>query len=120
MNMQAVFDVIRDIAMLIWSYDGAKVILSHTLINVVVAIAAAVHMQEFNLSKIGEFLYRKMLPYVSVYVVAKVVGVHAGLDALSVAVFAIIEATLAGDLADNLVKLGIKLPGQVVAFIAKQ
>lgn len=119
MDMQEVFELIKNVALLVWSFDGAKLILSHTLINVVVAIAAAVHTQEFNLSKVGEFLYRKMLPYTAVYAVAKVVGIHAGLDVLAPAVFAVIEVTLAGDLADNLVRLGIKLPETVKALVVK-
>ena len=118
-SLQDVFEWIRSFVLLVWAFDGAKVIICHTLINVVVAIAAALMSGEFQLAKLAEFLIKKLLPYTAVYVVVKIAGLTAGLDWLAPVTWAAIEATLTGDLADNLVKIGLPLPDGIKSFIVK-
>jgi len=118
-SLQDVFEWIRSLVLLIWAFDGAKVIICHTVINVVVALAAALMTGEFQLAKLGEFLIKKLLPYTAVYVVVKVAGLTAGLDWLAPATWAAIEATLTGDLADNLVKIGLPMPEQIKRIVVK-
>jgi len=119
MDFGVVFEWIKQFVFLVWSFDGAKVIICHTVINVVVALAAALMNGEFQLAKLAEFLVKKLLPYVTVYVVVKVAGEAAGLAWLAPATWAAIEATLTGDLADNLVKIGLPLPDGIKSFIIK-
>jgi len=95
---------------LIWSYAGVKILVGNVLINVVVALAAAQKTGTLDLSKLAEFLTKKLLPFIAVYVVCKVFGESAGLIWLAPATWTIIEATLAANLIDNLGKLGVPLP----------
>jgi len=94
-----------------WAMWEVKFLLAHIVINVVVAVAAALHVGDFQLAKIGEFLYKKILPYLAVWIVAKAMGEMANMVWLALAVFAVLELNLIGDLADNLSKLGVPMPG---------
>jgi phage-related holin len=113
-------DAVREFFVWLWSLDGVKMITLHTIVNVVVAVMAAIHVGELRLHKLAEFLYRKLLPYVIIYGVVKVIGVDAGLDWLAPAVFTIIEITLASDLAENLARLGIPMPEAVMKLVRKE
>jgi phage-related holin len=97
----------------LWSQWQVQVLLGHILVNVVVAVAASIVLKEFLWSKIGDFLYRKVLPFLMVYVVASGVGDAAGMAWLATVVWGVLEVNLAGDLADNLGRLGITLPGSL-------
>lgn len=107
---QAVLAFLKATLALIWSYAGVKIIVGHVLINVVVALAAAQYTNALDLSKLAEFLTKKLLPFVAVYAVCKAFGDSAGLPWLAPATWTIIEATLAANLIDNLGKLGVPLP----------
>lgn len=92
---------------------------AHVLLNVVVAIAAAIHTAEFKFHKLAEFLWRKLLPFVIVYTVARLLGDAAQQSWLAVAVMVLIETSLLADLGENLIKLGIKVPESVARFFTK-
>lgn len=94
----------------LWELGGVKAIMAQTLFNVVLAVATAIYTDTFNLQKIGEFLYKKLLPFLSVYIVAKAAGTTAGIEWVAPTVYATIVAILAGDMLDNLMKLGLKVP----------
>lgn len=119
MDPQAILEWVKQLVILIWAYDGVKVIVGHTIVNVVVAIAAAVVTGTFELSKIAQFLIRKLLPFVAIYFIVKAFGQAAGLEWLAPVTWAAIEASLTGDLADNLVKLGLPLPESVKRAVVK-
>lgn len=108
---------LQSLMVLAWSYVGIRVIVSHVIINVVFAVAAAQKTGELDLGKLGEFLFKKLLPYCTVYLIIKVFGQDAGLDYLSAPILVIIELTLAGNLADNLRALGLPLPKLITALI---
>jgi len=120
MDPQVVFEWLKALAELVWSFDGVKIIASHTVVNVVVAIAAAQKTQELELGRVGEFLYRKLLPYVSVYFILIACGEAAGLAFLAPVAWAAIEASLTGDLMDNLARLGLKWPEWVARMVVKR
>lgn len=101
---------IGEFLLAIWEVPGVKFILSHIIINVVFAIAAAVYTGTFELARVGEFLVTKMLPYVATYYVTVLLGEAAGVGYLAPLIFVVIEATLAGDLADSLDRLGLPMP----------
>ena len=107
---QTVLQFLTAMLALIWSYAGVKMLVGQVLINVVVALAAAQKSGTLDFSKLAEFLTKKLLPFVAVYVVCKVFGESAGLIWLAPAVWTIIEATLAANLIDNLGRLGVPLP----------
>lgn len=117
--MQSVIEFLRNAAIVIWGFDGVKFITLHVLINVVVAVAASAKTRTFSLSKLGDFLISKLLPFVAVYVVAKIFGDEIGLSALAPAAWAVITATLLGDLGDSLAQLGLNLPQSIKQFIIK-
>lgn len=100
----------EDILRALWNDDAVKFIVAGVALNVVVAIAAAIHVNDFQLAKLGEFLYRKLLPYLLVYAAARFLGDAAGLAGIGTAVWAIITATMIGELTANLAKLGIEMP----------
>ena len=103
-----------------WSYAGVKVIVCHTLINVAVAIAVALKSNSFELGRVGEFLFRKLAPYVLIYNVLQLAGEGAGVAFLGPIVWAVIEATLTGDLLDNWTRLGLPLPSAIQQFVVKR
>jgi phage-related holin len=119
MDPQALLESIKELVLLVWAFDGVKVIVGHVVINVAFAIAAAVYTGTFELAKVGEFLSKKLLPFVAVYFVLKAFGEAAGLGYLAPVVWAAIEASLTGDLVDNLVKLGLPLPEGLKRLIVK-
>ncbi|OGR96311.1 MAG: hypothetical protein A2V88_05020 [Elusimicrobia bacterium RBG_16_66_12] len=87
-----------------------KILLAHVFINLVVALAAALKTRTLDLQRIAAFLTDKLLPYVLVYVAAKVLGQAAGLDALAPIAWAAIELALLQDLTDSLNLLGLAMP----------
>lgn len=97
----------------LWGLGGVKAIVAQTVLNVVLAIGASIYANTFNVKKVAEFLYRKLLPYVAVYVTVKATGFAAGVEWLAPVVYAAIFATLTGDMLENLVKLGLKVPEAV-------
>lgn len=107
---QTVLAYLKSLAVLIWSFAGVKFIVANILVNVVIALAAAQATRSLDLSKLAEFLTRKLLPYVAVYFIAKAFGEAAGLGWLAAAVFAVIEITLLKNLTENLALLGIPMP----------
>ena len=113
-------ETLRSILLNAWAYDGIKVIVCHTLINVVVALAAALKSNTFELGRVGEFLIRKLAPYVGVYYAIKLAGDAAGLAFLAPITWAAIEATLTGDLLDSWTKLGLPLPDSIQRLVVKR
>ena len=107
---QTILAFLKSLLVLVWSLAGVKFIIGNVLVNVVVALAAAQATKSVDLSKLAEFLTRKLLPYVVVYFIAKVFGDAAGLGWLSAAVFAVIEITLIKNLTENLALLGVPMP----------
>lgn len=115
--MSSIVATLQSILLQIWSYDGVKIIILNVLFNVAVAIAAALYTGTFNFKKLADFLIKKLLPFTLVYFAAKLLGNALDLSAIAIATWAIIEATLIGDLADSLALLGIKLPDTVMKLI---
>lgn len=93
----------------IWSFGETKFILGHVAVNVVAAVAVGIYTKTFLLGKLGEFLYRKVLPLVLLFGAFAAFGEAAGLGAMRGVAFAGIEAMLAADLLDNLKKVGLKM-----------
>jgi len=120
MTPQNVLEFLKSLLILIWGYAGVKVIVGHILVNVVVALAAAQYTSTLDLSKLSEFLTKKLLPFVAVYVICKAFGDNAGLPWLAPAVWTIVETTLAANLIDNLGKLGVPLPAALARVIIKR
>jgi hypothetical protein len=104
----------------IWSMWEVKIIMIHTLVNFVVAIAVALSAGQFAAGKLVEFFTRKLLPLVLVYSVFKFAGSalagappSAGFGPIiqflgnigPYAVLAAIELLLMTDLVDNLAKV---------------
>lgn len=102
-----------------WLFQQTEVrfMVAHILVNVVLAVAAGMYTGEFRLKKLGEFLYRKLAPFVLVYGAVKVAGSSSGLDGLALPVWAIIEATLVADLVENLDRLGIPIPERLAKIV---
>lgn len=119
MDPQVILEFVKNLLELVWSFAGVKVIVSHTVVNVVLALAAALREGDFDLSRVGEFLVKKLLPYVSVYFCLKAFGEAAGLAVLAPVVWIAIEASLAGDLMDNLAKLGLTWPDAIARLVVK-
>lgn len=119
MDMREVFEAIKAFLLVVWAFDGVKVIVGHTIVNVVVAIAAALVTGEFELARVGEFLVKKLLPFVAIYFIVKAFGAAAGLEWLGPVAWTAIETSLTGDLADSLVRLGLPLPDGVKRLVVK-
>ena len=94
----------------LWSFGEVKFLTAHIGLNVAVAVAASIYANEFLLGKLGEFLYRKVLPYLLVFGAFAALGDAASLSGISWVAFAGLEAMLLADLLDNLKKLGLPIP----------
>ena len=94
----------------LWSFWQVKFLLGHIALNLVVAIAASIRTGDFVLARTGEFLYKKVLPFLFVYAIFAIFGDATGFGAIQATAFAALEAMLAGDLLDNLYKLGVPIP----------
>ena len=92
------------------SFWQVKFILGHIALNVVVAMAASIYTGDFLLGKVGEFLYKKVLPYTMVFAAFAAIGEAANLGAIANVAFAGLEAMLLADLLDNLKKIGLAIP----------
>jgi len=99
------------------SIPEVKVIGGHVLFNTMVAVAVALYTGDFQFKRLWEFFYRKLAPYVLVYGAARLFGDATGTSGLAATLFAMIEAMLVADLADNLGKIGIKWPESVARAI---
>lgn len=93
----------------VWSFGEVKFMLAHIAVNVVAAVAVGIYTKTFLLGKLGEFLYRKVLPSVLLFGAFAVFGEASELGAMRLVAFAGIEAMLTADLADNIKKLGMNL-----------
>lgn len=104
----------------LWAMWEVRIIVIHTLVNFVVAVAVAISSGEFASEKLIDVFARKLLPLVMIYAVFKFAGMalagappEAGFSpfvqgvakVLPLAVLAAIELLLIKDLADNLVKV---------------
>jgi phage-related holin len=112
-------DDIMDFFKWLVSIPEVKLIGGHIVLNTIVAIAAALYTSSFQFNKLWEFLYRKLLPYCLIYGAARLLGEATGTSELAAVVFAIIEAMLIADLAENLGKMGIKWPTALRRMITK-
>lgn len=110
MTAQGFLNTVAAFFVWLWGLGEVRFMVAHIGVNIAVALAAAIRTGEFKWHRLGEFLYRKLLPFVIVYGVARALGDYARLGALAAAVFGLIEVSLLGDLADSLGLLGIKLP----------
>jgi len=72
-------------------------------------VAAGIYTKTFLLGKLGEFLYRKVLPLLLLFGAFAAFGQATKLEAMTTVAFAGIEAMLAADLLDNVKKVGLHL-----------
>jgi len=112
-------DKLGEILVNLWTFGGVRVITFQTLLNVVLALAAAIKTDTINFKKLGQFLYKNLLPYIAVYVVAKTVGMEVGYDWLAPSILLVINTTLASAMAENLLALGIPMPETAKTFLQK-
>jgi hypothetical protein len=119
MSTQNVLEFVKGLIALAWSFDGVKGIVSSVALNTVVAISAALYTGDFNLKRIAEFLYKKILPLTATYFAAKVFGLSEDVKWLAPAVLLVIEGMLAGDLLNNLAGLGVPLPNFVLKAVGR-
>jgi len=118
-ELMAVWEWIQNLAVALWLMTSVQFIVYHVLLNVAIALAAAIRTGEFKFYKVGEFLYRKLLPFVLVYGVARGLGETANQGWLAVAVMGLIEMSLAADLVENLARLGVPIPDAILQLIDK-
>ena len=112
-------DFVHNAIVFLWAMVSVQFIVYHVLLNVGVALAAAIRTGEFKFYRVWEFLYRKLLPFVLVYAVARGLGETANQGWLAVAVLGLIEMALAADLVENLSRLGVPIPEAVLKLVNK-
>ena len=98
----------------VWATWEVQVLVSHIIINFVVAVAVGLWMKEFVLARVCEFLYRKILPLTAIYAAFFLFGDALGMEGLKTVAWALLEMYLLADLMENLRKIsdkfGVKFP----------
>ncbi len=115
MNTNQIIEYLR----WLWTLDGVKGLTIHVLINLGVALAAALRTGEFKPHKLAEFLFRKLAPYVLVYGMVKAIAMDTPQAWLATAALVVIETTLLADLIENAEKLGLRLPSALSILVSK-
>jgi hypothetical protein len=110
MDYREFFSQVYGFILWLLSFWQVKFLLAHIALNVVVAMAASIYVGEFLLGKVGQFLYRKVLPYLLIFGAFAAMGKAANLGAITNGAFAALEAMLLADLLDNLHRMGLKIP----------
>jgi len=116
MSLEAVREFIAWIA----SLTEVKIIAASILLNTALAVAASIRNDEFRLPELASFLYKHLLPYIVVYVSARIAGDELGLGAIAPAVWLIIEASLIGRIVASLNELGVPIPDELARRVAKR
>ena len=114
------FTELLDFLQVVWQESAIKWILLTVLVNSLTAVAAAVHTGNFSFHRLGEFLYRKILPYGGLYCGYWVIGQAIDLSALTTIAFAAVEVALAADLIESLGELGLKIPARLQGAVSKE
>lgn len=105
-----ILDQVLEFLKWVWAFWQVKFIVAHIGLNVAVAVAASIYTGEFMLGKLGQFLYKKVLPYVMVFAAFAGLGTAANMSAITNIAFAGLEAMLLADLLDNLKRIGMSIP----------
>jgi hypothetical protein len=88
--------------------DAAMIaLLAQIVLNTAIAVLAAHSQGKYEWARLGEFLWRKVAPLSVTYLLVKLFGEAAGLPGLNLVVYAVLEATLLGQLSENLKTLGV-------------
>ena len=103
----------------IWSIWEVRFVVFHIALNLAIALAAAIRTSTFEFAKVAEFLYKKLLPNLIVFAVAKAVSGGMEMEWLVTATWALIEMSLLGDMVENLKKLGIPIPNGIVSVFKR-
>lgn len=111
---------LRDLLLNIWAIREVKFTVYHILLNLVVALAAAIRTGTFELAKIAEFLYRKLLPFLMVFAVSAAFAEALSIQWLVTITWGLVELSLVGDMVDNLKKLGIPIPDKIVEMFKRE
>jgi hypothetical protein len=117
--MVAVIEWLKAVLLLVWSYDGVKVIVIGVLLNVVLAVAVAIRTGTFSFQVLGEFLTRQLMPYVIVYFAFKLFGEGIGMEGVSLAVWGLIAAMIASSIVEKLSELGVPIPEGVMRMVRR-
>ena len=104
----------------LWTLNGVKALTISIIVNLTVALAAAVRTSTFKPHKIADFLFKQLAPYVLVYGAIKAIAMDTQYAALTPIVWALMETVLAANLTENLGWLGIPLPQWLKVLVSKQ
>lgn len=91
----------------LWAQWQTKTLVYLIGANFAVAVAVTMTTGEFLLGRLGEVLYKKVIPWLLVYGAFAFAGEALELNWVANAAFALITTTLTADLLDNLGKLGV-------------
>ena len=108
MEINSLWEQVLEWIAWVWAFWQVKFIVGHIVLNAVAATAASIYTNEFLLGKLGQFLYRKVLPLVLLFGAFAAFGEATQMSAMTNVAFAGIEAMLAADLLDNIKKVGLK------------
>lgn len=92
----------QTIIIYIWSLQAVRILVAHSGLNWAAAVMVSVRTGEFQLGKVGEVFWRKVLPIAFFYFVARIAGGVVFGEWLPAAVFASLELLLWQDLLDSL------------------
>jgi hypothetical protein len=110
-------EVIKEWVLAFMARPDVVFLVSHICLNTIVAVATALKEEAFDLRRLADFLRHKLGPYLLVYAGAVGFSQNAGVP-LTIPVLGLITLTLAGDLIDNLGRLGIRIPNWLSQLVS--
>ena len=111
---------LKDLFLSIWAIREVRFTVYHILLNFVVALAAAVRTNTFEFAKVGEFLYRKLLPFLMVFAASAAASEALSVQWLVTITWGLVELSLTGDMVGNLKTLGIPIPDKIVELFERE
>jgi hypothetical protein len=119
MSDSLILEWLRGVVAVLWADYRFQFITFHTLINVPLAVLAALRAGDFTFARLGAFLTGKLLPFSIVFGVSLAAGDALGVPGLSTAVWALLQGTLLANTLETLAEFGIRLPDLLTRAVSK-
>ncbi len=104
----------------VWEMWEVQFAVYHIAFNLLMACAGAIKTGEFELQRLSNFLYKKLLKNLVIFVAVKLFGGALGYDHIAILAWGLVEMELLADLALSLKQLGLPIPEKLMQYIKRE